>query len=99
MTRIHVANANINHLLLNVIEQHVTILITAGRITKEMSDNENKYNRNDKTQNKDQLENAQEDQEKVGAASSNPETTGPAENLREKAAKAEDKSEGSREAA
>lgn len=45
------------------------------------------------------LENAQNDQERVGKASNNPETAGPAENLREKAAKAEDKGEGSREPA
>jgi hypothetical protein len=43
------------------------------------------------------LEHAQKDQDRTGKAGSNPNTTGPAENLREKAAKAEDKSEGSEE--
>jgi hypothetical protein len=43
------------------------------------------------------LENAQRDQDEPGRASSNPSTTGPAENLRDKAAKAEDKSESSEE--
>ena len=43
------------------------------------------------------LENAQRDQDQPGRAGSNPSTTGPAENLREKAAKAEDESEGSEE--
>ena len=45
------------------------------------------------------LDAAQRDQDKTGAAGSNPQTSGPAENLRHKAAKAEDKSEGSREPA
>ncbi len=43
------------------------------------------------------LENAQRDQDQPGRAQSNPSTTGPAENLREKAAKAENKSEDSEE--
>lgn len=43
------------------------------------------------------LEHAQEDQDRTGRAGSSPDTTGPAENLREKAAKTEDKSEGSEE--
>jgi hypothetical protein len=43
------------------------------------------------------LENAQRDQDQPGRAGSNPSTTGPAENLRDKAAKAEDKSEDSEE--
>jgi hypothetical protein len=42
------------------------------------------------------LEHAQEDQDRTGKAGSNPDTAGPAENLK-KAAKAEDKSEGSEE--
>jgi hypothetical protein len=46
-----------------------------------------------------QLDDAQQDQDEVGAAASNPETSGPAENLRDKASKAEDKSQGSRELA
>jgi hypothetical protein len=37
------------------------------------------------------LEDAQENQEKVGDAAKDPETTGPAENLREEAAKANGK--------
>jgi hypothetical protein len=62
-----------------------------------MTDNENMYNKKADSKNEDQLDNAQEDQETVGAASTDPETTGPAENLRDKAAKAEDKSESSRD--
>jgi hypothetical protein len=50
---------------------------------------ENKNERN--------IDAAQRDQDNPSAAESNPQTNGPAENLREKAAKAEDKSEGSRE--
>jgi hypothetical protein len=46
-----------------------------------------------------QLDNAQQDQEEVGAAGANPQTSGPAENLRDKAAKTEDKSQDSREPA
>ncbi|HKU50041.1 MAG TPA: hypothetical protein VJP79_08830 [Nitrososphaera sp.] len=56
----------------------------------------------EENQNKDEkrsLDAAQRDQDNPGAAESNPKTSGPAENLREKAAKAEDKSEGSREPA
>jgi hypothetical protein len=49
--------------------------------------------------NEKKLDNAQQDQDNVGAAASNPKTTGPAENLRDKAAKAEEKQEGSREPA
>ena len=49
--------------------------------------------------NEKKLDDAQHDQDNVGAAASNPDTTGPAENLREKAAKAEDKSQDSREPA
>ena len=45
------------------------------------------------------LDAAQRDQDNPGPAESNPETTGPAENLRDQAAKAEDKSEGSEEPA
>jgi hypothetical protein len=62
-----------------------------------MSDNENRYGKKDGSTSEDQLENAQEDQDRVGAASTDPETTGPAENLRDKAAKAEDKSASSRD--
>ena len=57
--------------------------------TSNMSENKNER----------KLDNAQHDQDNVGAAASSPETAGPAENLREKAAKAEDKAEGSREPA
>ncbi len=54
----------------------------------------------DKNKNQEKkLDDAQQDQEKVGAAASNPDTSGPAENLRNAAAKAEDKSEDSREPA
>lgn len=67
-------------------------------LIREMANTKTEYNRTDKTQNEEQLENAL-DQEQVGSAASNPETTGPAENLREKAAKAENKSEGSSEQA
>jgi hypothetical protein len=49
--------------------------------------------------NEKKLDNAQQDQDNVGAAASSPETSGPAENLREKAAKAENNAEGSREPA
>jgi hypothetical protein len=49
--------------------------------------------------NEKKLDNAQHDQDNVGAAASNPDTAGPAENLRDKAAKAEDKSQDSREPA
>ena len=49
--------------------------------------------------NEKKLDDAQRDQDDVGAAESNPQTSGPAENLREKAAKAENKSEDSREPA
>jgi hypothetical protein len=45
------------------------------------------------------LDDAQHDQDNPGAAESRPDTDGPAENLRDAAAKAEDKSEGSREPA
>lgn len=48
---------------------------------------------------KRKLDVAQRDQDTPGAAESNPQTNGPAENLRQQAAKAEDKSEGSREPA
>jgi hypothetical protein len=72
-------------------------LITAGAELGTMANKENVYGQNDKMKNQDQLENAQEDQDRVGAASTDPETTGPAENLRDKAAKAEDKSEGSKD--
>jgi hypothetical protein len=51
------------------------------------------------TKNEKKLDKAQNDQDDVGAAANNPETTGPAENLRDKAAKAEEKSQGSREPA
>jgi hypothetical protein len=54
----------------------------------------------DKNKNQEKkLDDAQRDQDKVGAAASNPDTSGPAENLRNAAAKAEDKSEDSREPA
>lgn len=43
------------------------------------------------------LDNAQRDQDQPGRAESNPSTTGPAENLRDKAAKAENKSESKEE--
>jgi hypothetical protein len=46
-----------------------------------------------------QLENAQNDQDEVGAAAEKPETSGPAENVREKAAKTEEKSQDAREPA
>jgi len=49
--------------------------------------------------NEKKLNEAQHDQDNVGAAASSPDTAGPAENLREKAAKAEDKSQESREPA
>ena len=49
--------------------------------------------------NEKKLDSAQHDQDNVGAAASNPDTAGPAENLRDKAAKAEDKSQDSREPA
>ena len=45
------------------------------------------------------LDNAQKNQKRVGAAESDPETTSPAENLREEAAEAVDKEEGSSEPA
>ena len=72
-------------------------LITESEGQVVMSENENKYSRKDGSTSESQLENAQEEQERVGAASTDPETTGPAENLRDKAAKAEDKSESSRD--
>jgi hypothetical protein len=53
-----------------------------------MSENEDK-----------ELDEAQKDQDEVGEAGSDPETSGPAENLREKAAKATDKSQDSEEPA
>jgi hypothetical protein len=55
----------------------------------------------DKNKNQEKkLDDAQSDQQdKVGAAASNPTTSGPAEDLREAAAKAEDKSDDSREPA
>jgi hypothetical protein len=53
-----------------------------------MSDNE-----------KEQLDEAQDDQDEVGEAGSDPETSGPAENLREKAAKSTDKGQESKEPA
>jgi|Tabmets5t2r1_1033131.scaffolds.fasta_scaffold350624_1 hypothetical protein len=46
-----------------------------------------------------ELDEVQKDQDEVGEASSDPERSGPAENLREKAAKAMDKSQGSEEPA
>lgn len=49
--------------------------------------------------NERKLDNAQQDQDNVGAAGSSPETSGPAENLRDGAAKAEDNSQGPREPA
>jgi hypothetical protein len=66
-----------------------------------MSSNESRSNSSSKEnhQKERQLENAQNDQERAGMAGSNPETAGPSENLREKAAKAEDKSQESREPA
>jgi hypothetical protein len=48
---------------------------------------------------KDQLDQAQDDQDEVGEAGSDPETSGPAENLRDKAAKTTDKRQDSREPA
>jgi hypothetical protein len=48
---------------------------------------------------KEQLDEAQDDQDEVGEAGSDPETSGPAENLREKAAKSIDKSQESKEPA
>jgi len=54
----------------------------------------NKNNNNER-----KLDAAQQDQDNVGAAASNPNTNGPSENVREAAAKAEDKSEDSREPA
>jgi hypothetical protein len=51
------------------------------------------------SKNEKKLEKAQNDQEEVGAAARDPETTGPAENLRDKAAKAEEKSQDSKEPA
>jgi len=59
---------------------------------------ESKFNKNNNN-NERKLDNAQQDQDNVGAAGSNPDTSGPAENLREAAAKAEDKSESSKEPA
>jgi hypothetical protein len=47
---------------------------------------------------KEQLDEAQDDQDKIGEAGSDPETSGP-ENLREKAAKTTDKSQDSEEPA
>ena len=47
----------------------------------------------------EELDEAQNDQDEVGEASSDPETSGPAENLRERAAKATDKSQDSEEPA
>lgn len=55
-----------------------------------MSENQNE---------KRNLEKAQHDQDNPGAAESNPNTAGPAENLRGQAAKAENKTEGSKEPA
>jgi hypothetical protein len=63
-------------------------------ISDRMSERESNENNNEK-----KLANAQNDQDNVGAAASNPDTSRPAENLREAAAKAEDKSESSREPA
>ena len=57
---------------------------------------ENEFNKNN---NERKLDAAQKDQDNVGAAASNPSTSGPAENVREAAAKAENKSEDSREPA
>ena len=48
---------------------------------------------------KEELDEAQNDQDEVGEAGSDPETGGPAENLREKAAKATDKGQDSEEPA
>jgi hypothetical protein len=48
---------------------------------------------------KEQLDEAQDDQDEVGEAGSDPETSGPAENLRDKAAKKTDKSQESKEPA
>jgi hypothetical protein len=48
---------------------------------------------------KEQLDEAQDDQDKIGEAGSDPETSRPAENLREKAAKTTDKSQDSEEPA
>lgn len=59
----------------------------------------NESSNSNKNQKERELERAQNDQERTGSAGSNPDTAGPAENLREKAAKAEDKSQGSREPA
>ena len=70
-----------------------TLLISIVSWIIEMSHFEE--NKNEKRN----LDAAQRDQDNPGAAESNPQTNGPAENLREKAAKAEDKSEGSREPA
>jgi len=56
-----------------------------------MQMSENKEERN--------LDKAQSNQNKVGDAAANPDTAGPAENLREKAAEANNKDEGSREPA
>lgn len=59
----------------------------------------NENSNSNKNQKERELERAQNDQERTGSAGSSPDTSGPAENLREKAAKAEDKSQGSREPA
>ena len=64
-----------------------------------MSEREFNNNKNNNNNNERKLDDAQQDQDNVGAAASNPNTSGPAENVREAAAKAEDKSEDSREPA
>jgi hypothetical protein len=48
---------------------------------------------------KEQLDEAQDDQDEVGEAGTDPETSGPAENLRENAAETTDKSQESEEPA
>lgn len=48
---------------------------------------------------KEELDEAQENQDEVGEAGTDPENSGPAENLREKAAESTDKSQESEEPA
>lgn len=55
----------------------------------------NNFNKGKKNEN---LEQAQNNQNDVGAAESNPETTGPAENTREEAFEATDESEAEEDA-
>ena len=61
---------------------------------------EGEVDENKERSNERKLDNAQQDQDNdVGPAASNPQTSGPTEKVRDAAAKAEDKPEGSREPA